>query len=134
MYKRQLVDGTLAVADPYAEKLLDPNNDKFIPATTYPGLKAYPARATGIVSVLQPGQTPYTWKTTAFTRPDPANLLVYELLVRDFSINRNYKTVADSLQYLKRLGINCIEIMPIMEFSGNDSCCLLYTSPSPRDS
>lgn len=116
-----LVDGTLAVADPYAEKLLDPNNDKFIPATTYPALKAYPAGATGIVSVLQPGQTPYSWKTTTFTRPDPTNMVVYELLVRDFSTNRNYKTVADSLQYLKRLGINCIEIMPIMEFSGNDS-------------
>ena len=116
-----LVDGTLAVADPYAEKLLDPNNDKFIPATTYPGLKPYPAGATGIVSVLQTNQTPYTWKTTAFQRPDPTNMVVYELLVRDFSANRNYKTVADSLTYLKRLGINCIEIMPIMEFSGNDS-------------
>lgn len=116
-----LVDGTLAVADPYAEKLLDPNNDKFISAANYPALKPYPAGATGIVSVLQPGQTPYTWKTTAFQRPDPANLVVYELLVRDFSTNRNYKTVADSLPYLKRLGINCIEIMPIMEFAGNDS-------------
>lgn len=115
------IDGTLSVADPYADKLLDPNNDKFIPATTYPGLKAYPPGATGIVSVLQTNQTPYAWKTTAFQRPDPANLVVYELLVRDFSANRNYKTVTDSLPYLKRLGINCIEIMPIMEFSGNDS-------------
>lgn len=116
-----LVDGTLAVADPYGEKLLDPNNDKFIPATTYPGLKAYPTGATGIVSVLQTAQTPYAWKTTNFQRPDPANLMVYELLVRDFSANRNYKTVTDSLPYLKRLGINCIELMPIMEFAGNDS-------------
>jgi len=116
-----LVDGTLAVADPYAEKLLDPNNDRFIPATTYPNLKAYPTGATGIVSVLQTNQTPYLWKTTTFQRPDPTNMVVYELLVRDFSANRNYKTVVDSLPYLKRLGINCIEIMPIMEFSGNDS-------------
>lgn len=116
-----LVDGTLAVADPYAEKLLDPNNDRFISATTYPNLKTYPTGATGIVSVLQTNQTPYAWKTTAFQRPDPTNMVVYELLVRDFSVNRNYKTVSDSLPYLKRLGINCIGIMPIMEFSGNDS-------------
>lgn len=116
-----LVDGTLAVADPYAEKLLDPNNDRFIPATTFPGLKTYPAGATGIVSVLQTAQTPYAWKTTNFQRPDPTNLVIYELLVRDFSTNRNYKTVTDSLPYLKRLGVNCIELMPIMEFAGNDS-------------
>ncbi|WP_027303302.1 alpha-amylase family glycosyl hydrolase [Rudanella lutea] len=116
-----LVDGTLAVADPYATKILDPNNDRFIPATTYPNLKPYPTGATGIVSILQTDQTAYPWRKINFERPDPANLIVYELLVRDFSANRNYKTVTDSLPYLKRLGINCIEIMPIMEFAGNDS-------------
>lgn len=116
-----LVDGTLAVADPYAEKILDPNNDKFITAATYPNLKAYPAGATGIVSVLQTNQTPYPWKVTNFRRPDPKNMVVYELLVRDFVGTRSIKTVADSIPYLKRLGINAIELMPIMEFSGNDS-------------
>jgi 1,4-alpha-glucan branching enzyme len=34
-----LINGTLAVADPYAEKILDPNNDQYIPSTTYPNLK-----------------------------------------------------------------------------------------------
>ncbi|GAA4461569.1 hypothetical protein GCM10023189_37170 [Nibrella saemangeumensis] len=116
-----LVDGTLAVADPYAEKILDPNNDRFITATTYPNLKAYPTGASGIVSVLKTNQTPYTWKVNNFQRPDPKNMVVYELLVRDFVGTRNYKTVADSIPYLKRLGINAIELMPIMEFSGNDS-------------
>ena len=33
------MDGSLKVADPYAEKILDPNNDRFIPAVTYPNLK-----------------------------------------------------------------------------------------------
>ena len=42
-----LVDGTLRVADPYTEKVLDPNNDRFIPAVTYPNLRAYPAGQTG---------------------------------------------------------------------------------------
>ncbi|GAA4420055.1 hypothetical protein GCM10023187_54950 [Nibrella viscosa] len=116
-----LVDGTIAVADPYAETILDPNNDRFITATTYPNLKAYPAGASGIVSVLQTNQTPYTWKVPNFRRPDPKNMVVYELLVRDFVGARTYKTVADSIPYLKRLGINAIELMPIMEFSGNDS-------------
>ncbi|MBC8153214.1 MAG: alpha-amylase, partial [Bacteroidetes bacterium] len=114
-----LVDGTIAVADPYADKLLDRNNDRFIPTTTYPDLKPFPARAIGnFVSVLQPDQTPYAWKTTTFQRPDPKNMVVYELLVRDFVGTRSYKTLTDTLTYLKRLGINTIELMPVMEFSG----------------
>jgi hypothetical protein len=47
------VDGKLAVADPLTEKILDPNNDKFITSTTYPSLKAYPTGAKGIVSVFE---------------------------------------------------------------------------------
>lgn len=117
-----LVDGTIAVADPYTDKILDRNNDQYIPASTYPDLKPFPAKAIGnIVSVLQTDQTPYAWKTTTFQRPDPKNMVVYELLVRDFVATRNYKTLTDTLTYLKRLGINTIELMPIMEFTGNDS-------------
>lgn len=115
------VDGKLAVADPLTEKILDPNNDGSIPATTYPSLKTYPAGAKGIVSVFESGATPYVWKTTSFTRPASSNLQVYELLVRDFVADRRYKTVADSLGYLKKLGINALELMPVAEFSGNDS-------------
>jgi glycosidase len=116
-----LVDGTLAVADPYAEKILDPNNDQYIPAATYPNLKAFPAGAEGIVSILQTNQQAYTWKVTDFERPKPEELVIYELHVRDFIAARNYKTLADTLTYLKRLGINAIELMPVMEFAGNDS-------------
>jgi glycosidase len=116
-----LVDGTIAVADPYAEKILDPDHDASIPATTYPNLKAYPEGASGIVSVLQTNQTPYTWKATDFKRPKSENLVVYELHVRDFIEARHYKALADTLTYLKRLGVNAIELMPVMEFTGNDS-------------
>ncbi len=116
-----LIEGTLAVGDPYAEKILDPNNDRFISATTYPALKPYPAGAIGIVSVLQTAQVPYVWKNRNFERPKAERLVVYELLVRDFVETRRYQTVADSLPYLKKLGINAIELMPVMEFSGNDS-------------
>ncbi len=126
------VDGKLAVADPLTEKILDPNNDGSIPATTYPSLKKYPTGAKGIVSVFESGATPYIWKTTSFTRPASSNLHVYELLVRDFVADRRYKTVADSLGYLKKLGINALELMPVAEFSGNDSWGynpIFYTAP-----
>ena len=55
-----LVDGTLKIAEPYAEKILDPSNDQFISSSTYPGLKAYPTGlTTGIVSVLQTSAPAY---------------------------------------------------------------------------
>ena len=126
------VDGKLAVADPLTEKILDPNNDKFITSATYSGLKSYPTGAKGIVSVFESGATPYVWKTTSFTRPASSNLQVYELLIRDFVADRRYKTVADSLGYLKKLGINALELMPVAEFSGNDSWGynpIFYTAP-----
>src|SRR4029078_10059094 len=36
-----VVDGSIKIADPYSEKILDPGNDQFISSATYPGLKPY---------------------------------------------------------------------------------------------
>ncbi len=117
-----LVDGQLRVADPFCEKVLDPSNDQYIPAVTYPGLKAYPTGSTtGLVSVLSPGAPAYTWTTTNFQRPARTNMVVYELLLRDFVARHDYQTLKDTLNYIQRLGVNTIELMPINEFDGNDS-------------
>ncbi|MBF9222351.1 DUF4961 domain-containing protein [Hymenobacter ruricola] len=117
-----LVDGALRVADPYCEKILDPNDDRFIPAATYPNLKAYPTGlTTGIVSVLQTNQAPFVWTTPNFQRPSRADLVIYELHLRDFLAYHDYQTLRDTLNYLSRLGVNAIELMPINEFDGNDN-------------
>lgn len=117
-----LVNGTLKVADPYTEKVLDPDNDKYITTATYPGLKPYPTGSTtGIVSTFWYSQPSYTWVNTSFTRPEPKNLVIYELLVRDFVATHDYKTIKDTLNYFVRLGVNAIELMPFSEFEGNDS-------------
>ena len=117
-----LIDGSLKVADYNAEKILDPNNDGYIPTTTYPNLKAYPAgKTSGIVSVLQTAKPKYNWKTNNFVRPNKSNLIIYELLIRDFSKKQNFNELRDSLNYFKRLGINTIELMPVGEFEGNNS-------------
>ncbi|GAA4324592.1 hypothetical protein GCM10023149_26300 [Mucilaginibacter gynuensis] len=117
-----LVDGDIRVADPYTEKILDPDNDKYIPGTVYPNLKAYPTGKTNsIVGVMQANQPAYTWKANNFTRPAKNNLVIYELLVRDFVATHSYQTVIDSLDYFTRLGINAIELMPVNEFEGNES-------------
>ncbi|RXK46542.1 alpha-amylase family glycosyl hydrolase [Aquirufa rosea] len=115
------IDGTLTLADPLSDKILDPNNDPFINTKTYPNLKKYPSGASGIVSVFESGQKEYPWTIKNFLRPKQNNLHIYELLIRDFVADKRYATVADSLPYLKRLGINALELMPVIEFSGNDS-------------
>lgn len=116
-----LVNGSLKVADPYCEKVLDPNNDQYIAPSVYPNLKTYPTGQTGIVSVMQANQTAYTWRNTSFTRPDKKNLVIYELHVRDFVGTHSYKTVKDTLNYLSNLGVNAVELMPVNEFEGNSS-------------
>lgn len=117
-----LIDNSLRIADPYTDKVLDPWNDSYISSTTYPDLKPYPVGKTnGIVSVFQTGQPEFVWQYDDFTAPAPEDLIIYELHIRDFVGTRAIKTVMDTLDYLQRLGVNAIELMPIHEFEGNDS-------------
>jgi 1,4-alpha-glucan branching enzyme len=115
-----LVNGTLKIADPYCEKILDPNSDSFISATVYPSLRSYPTgKTSGIVSTMQANQPLYTWKNGAFTRPTKDNLVIYELLIRDFTAEHSYASTLQKLDYLVNLGINAIELMPVTEFENN---------------
>ena len=117
-----LIDGKIKVADPYTEKTLDPWNDKYISSTVYPNLILYPLYKTeGIVSVLQPGQEKFNWEVTNFQIPDKEKLVIYELLVRDFTQEHTFKAVREKLDYLEDLRINVLELMPVNEFEGNSS-------------
>jgi 1,4-alpha-glucan branching enzyme len=114
------VDGT-KVADPMSRTILDPSGDSYISATTYPSKPTYPSGASGFVTIYEHQKTPYSWQVTNFSRPYKASLVIYELLVRDFSTEKTFQGVIDKISHLKRLGINAVEIMPVQEFSGNDS-------------
>ncbi|MEL6659706.1 MAG: alpha-amylase family glycosyl hydrolase [Bacteroidota bacterium] len=117
-----LVDGSIRIADPYSQIVLDPFNDPFIPTVTYPDLPAYPTGKTqGITSVLQPGAPEYDWQVDDFTAPAKEDLVIYELLMRDFIDRHDYETLIDTLDYLSNLGVNAIELMPVNEFEGNIS-------------
>ncbi len=117
-----LVDETLRIPDPYTTKVLDPWNDKFIDESVYPGLKPYPEGLTNeLVSVFRTRPPEYAWKNNDFTVPARDTLVIYEMLVRDFVATHTFKTVRDTLDYLKRLGVNAIELMPVNEFEGNKS-------------
>ena len=116
------VDKSIKIGDPYATKILDPWNDKYIKSATYPDLKAYPAQyTTDIVSVFEINPVEYVWQVEDFDRPAENSLAIYELLIRDFTTEGTINAVTAKLDYLETLGINAIELMPIQEFDGNDS-------------
>ena len=117
-----LVDGSIKIGDPYATKILDPWNDKWIDASVYPNLKAYPSEYTSdIVSVFELNPAEFTWTATSYERPAENSLAIYELLIRDFTEEGSINAVTAKLDYLETLGVNAIELMPIHEFDGNDS-------------
>ena len=126
-----LVDGK-AVGDPYAKLILDPNNDKYIPASVYPNLIPYPTDKIGAdnvpLAVYKENINAYDWRVNNFRGAPKTRLNIYELLVRDFTGtegkadgNGTINAAKAKIPYLKALGINAIELLPINEFNGNIS-------------
>ncbi|HCN48896.1 MAG TPA: alpha-amylase [Chryseobacterium sp.] len=107
------------VADPYSPQILSSYDDQWISSSTYPNLPAFPSGQAFEVSTLKTGQTPYNWQVTNFQRPAKEDLIIYELLLRDFTQEKNWQSLINKISYLKNLKINAIELLPIMEFDGN---------------
>lgn len=137
-----IIDGAIQNGDPYGHLVLDPWNDKSIPSTVFPNLPAYPtSQLTDVpVTVYNSARESYDWTVKDFKGVKQSDLLIYEILIRDFAgtnaqakgdgtVNRIMQPVQaltrlgyDSpLDYIKGLGVNAIELMPVMEFSGNNS-------------
>lgn len=126
-----LVDNAKAVGDPYARLILDPSNDKYISETVYPGLPPYPegiVPANTAVAWHGDNMLAYDWKVKNFKGAAKDNLVIYELLFRDFTGtegkadgNGTVRRAIDKLGYIKDLGVNAIELLPVNEFNGNNS-------------
>ena len=120
-----IVDDNIQVADPYARLILDPWNDKYINqgATRYPGLKSFPTDRVPelAIAVYHGNGDGYQWQVTDFEAPAKEDLIIYEMLLRDFTEEQSLEAAMTHLDYLQRLGINAIELMPVMEFDGNNS-------------
>lgn len=114
-----LIDGNISIADPLSEVVLDPAHDPFI-GDVWPGLPEYPDEATGRVSLSKWGGFDYEFQN-GFPNVANEDMVIYELLIRDFLEDRSYRSLIDTLDYLERLGVNTIELMPIQEFEGNIS-------------
>ncbi|HEX9950767.1 MAG TPA: alpha-amylase family glycosyl hydrolase [Rubricoccaceae bacterium] len=105
-----LVDGQIEVADPYSARVL------------YPGQVGFPTgRSTFPVGILHPGAPAFPWTDAGFEAPAPEDLVIYELNLRDFLADRSFATLADTLGYLTRLGVNTVELMPVSQRDDADS-------------
>ena len=106
------------ISDLYSEKLLH-GDDKWIPGFT----NNYPEKADGYVTVIHPGKPAFNWSsaTLNFKRPNKNNLVIYEVWVYDHTPQRNIKGMIDRLDYIKDLGVNAVELMPVTEFDGNEN-------------
>lgn len=119
-----LLANNVKITDPYTEMILDPWNDQWINygITRYPNIKSYPASKTdGLVATFQINKPAYAWEVSSFPMPERENLVVYEILLRDFTVERTLEAAIAKLDYLKILGITAVELMPVQEFDGNES-------------
>lgn len=59
----------------------------------------------------------YTWEYDNFNSVPLNQLIIYELHTGTFSKEGTFKGIIDNLTHLVELGINCIELMPVAQFS-----------------
>lgn len=123
------VDDTYNVADPYAHLILDCWSDKYERPEVWPDRPLYPYDkfSNVMMGVYRGDIDDYTF--SPFEIPNHDNLVVYELLFRDFTgvedgLAGGVGTVRQAIAkipYIKELGFNAVELMPVMEFNGTNS-------------
>jgi len=117
-----LVEGTLEVGDPYAELVLDPWDDQYIPQSHFPGMPSFPTGQASWHNTAFRTDNPYfLWTDGSFQKPPTDRLVIYETLVRDFDEAQTFQDLINQLDYLEYMGYNAIELMPVSEFEGNSS-------------
>lgn len=125
-----LVDNAIRVGDPYARLILDPYNDKYIPSSVFPDIPQYPSSKFSDIPLawIDNSSSAYAWTSNDFTPAAKTDLIIYELLIRDFTGtesqalgNGTIRGAIEKIPYLKSLGVNAVELLPITEFNGNNS-------------
>lgn len=122
-----MIDGT-SVGDPYARLVLDCYNDQYLPANVFADRPKYPIERVQNTMLAHYSDTMfnYDWKVKDFKIPAKDHLVIYEMLFRDFTGTEGaakgdgtVRQAIEKIPYLKSLGVNAVELMPIMEFNGN---------------
>ena len=117
-------DKVIRMSDPFAEKVLDPDNDQWINYhnAIYPeDLMVYPGDkgASGTVACVKINRDNFAW--TPFQMKNKDCPVIYEMLFGDYTSTHDIAGAMAKLDYLQTLGINAVELMPIQEFDGNTS-------------
>ena len=107
---------SIYVSDPYTEIVYDQWNDQYIQ-----GVPAFPAGAKQLISAFQINRPEYAWKHKDFKVEDKNDLVIYEMLFRDFTTSQNIAGAMTCLDHISDLGVNAVQVMPIQEFDGNQS-------------
>lgn len=114
-YRLGTKSGTdIRISDPYTEIVYDQWNDQYIAGTP-----AFPEKAKGLVSAFQISRPEYNWKHSDFKVEDKNDLVIYEMLFRDFTNTQDIAGAMAQLDYIENLGVNAIELMPVQEFDAN---------------
>ena len=123
-----IVDNDIRVTDPYGKLILDRNNDTAIKSVWGGTMPGWPTAVSNPkqLAVYWGNMNKYEWSD--FEIPEHSQLLIYEMLFRDFTGtegqakgNGTVRQAIEKIPYLKELGVNAVELMPIMEFAGNNS-------------
>ncbi len=114
-------DVIVRLSDPFCEKVIT-GNDKWINYNypIYPEEDmVYPDGGVGIVSCVKIARDNYQW--TPFKMNNTDCPVIYEMLFGDWTSRGDITGAMEHLDYLKTLGVNAVELMPIQEFDGNES-------------
>ena len=102
------------ISDPYTEIVYDQWNDQYID-----GVPAFPEGAKALVSAFQINRPEYAWKHKDFKVEDKNDLVIYEMLFRDFTKSQDIAGAMEELDYIENLGVTAVQLMPVQEFDGN---------------
>ena len=104
----------LYISDPYTEIVYDQWNDQYIE-----GVPAFPAGAKQLVSAFQINKPAFNWQHKDFKVDDKNDLVIYEMLFRDFTTSQDIAGAMAQLDYIENLGVTAVQLMPVQEFDGN---------------
>lgn len=125
-------DASRAATDPYARLVLDNSMDRYVSDEVFPNLPEYPEgkvpASLGMLAYWDDTMLNYTWTAKDWNLPWKEHLVIYEMLFRDFTGtegkakgNGTVRKAIEKIPYLKELGVNAVELLPINEFNGNNS-------------
>jgi 1,4-alpha-glucan branching enzyme len=96
-----LIDGEKVVSDPHARAVKDELDE-------------------APIAIVEVGKPEYQWRHAKFARPAFRDLIIYELHVADFSPEGTFQAVIDHLDYLRDLGVNAIQLLPVNEAANDE--------------